>query len=413
MAGHDADRQDASNPPEDRQPATLFAVLAGADVVVIGGGIIGAACADALAASGAAVVLLERDVLAAGASGRNQGLFVTPSDPDLLPMAQSSLDVYLRIDEESPLRVRFDREPIGFLRIAEEPGELADLEEQARDAERYAGIEVDRLDRIALLELEPGLAADLAGGCLFHTGRRLDPTSLTVSLALRARENGARIREHALVRALLWERGAVRGVMTDEGPTRSDSVVLAAGPWSGELLRPLGIRIPVTGARGWLVLVEPSGPLLSRPIEWEGDPWREPPDTVTALELAGGARGAAIGTLMHPADDGVISLGSSREPAIAAEPDDPAVPGAILRRAIRFVPGIAEAPVRSTWWGIRPTSPDDRPLIGSLREGLVLATGHGGEGVLLGAGTASLVRSIVTGEESPFDPAPFDPARFG
>jgi glycine/D-amino acid oxidase-like deaminating enzyme len=107
-------------------------VLPGTDVVVIGGGIIGAACADGLAASGAAVVLLERDVLAAGASGRNQGLFVTPSDPHLLPMAQSSLDVYLRIDDESPLQVGFDREPIGFLRIAEGPGELEGLEEQAR-----------------------------------------------------------------------------------------------------------------------------------------------------------------------------------------------------------------------------------------------------------------------------------------
>ena len=102
-----------------RQADTLFAVLPRTDVVVIGGGIIGAACADALAASGAAVVLLERDVLAAGASGRNQGLFVTPSDPDLLPMAESSLEVYLRVAEESPLQVGFDRDPIGFLRIAE------------------------------------------------------------------------------------------------------------------------------------------------------------------------------------------------------------------------------------------------------------------------------------------------------
>lgn len=388
-------------------------MLQRADVVIIGGGIIGAACADALAASGVSVVLLERDVLAAGASGRNQGLFVTPSDPHLLPMAQSSLDVYVQIVEDSPLHVRFDGEAIGFLRVAEGATELAELEEEARAAERYAGIEVDRLDRIALLELEPGLARDLAGGCLFHTGRRLDPTSMTVSLALRARDNGAEIREHELVRALLWERGAIRGVMTDEGPIRSDTVVLAAGPWSGELLRPLGVRIPVTGTRGWLVVVEPLGPLLSRPMEWAGDSWREPPDRVTAGELAGGPPGVGIGTLMHPADDGTISLGSSRELAIADEPDDPAVPRAILRRAIRFVPGIADAPVLSAWWGVRPMSPDDRPLIGSLREGLVLATGHGAEGVLLGAGTASLVRSIVMGEEPPFDPAPFDPARFG
>ena len=396
-----------------RQAGTLFAVLPGADVVVIGGGIIGAACADALAASGAAVVLLERDVLAAGASGRNQGLFVTPSDPDLLPMAASSLEVYLRIAEESPLQFVVDRDPIGFLRSAEGMGELAGLEEQAGVAERHAGMKVDRLDGNALLDLEPSLAGDLAGGCLFHTGRRLDPTSLTVSLALRAREKGAQIRERALVRALVRERGAIRGVMTDEGLIRSDTVVLAAGPWSAELLRPLGIRIPVTGARGWLVLIDPERPLLSRPTEWAGDAWREPPESVTAGELAGGPPAAGIGTLMHPADDGTLSLGSSCELAIADEPDDPAVPRAILRRAIRFVPAIADAPVLSSWWGVRPMSPDDRPLVGPLREGLVIATGHGAEGVLLGAGTASLVRSMVTGEQPPFDPSPFDPERFG
>ena len=91
------------------------------------------------------------------------------------------------------------------------------------------------------------------------------------------------------------ERDAIRGVMTGEGPILFDTVVLAAGPWSGELLRPIGIRIPVTGARGWLVLVDPERPPLSRPTE-AGDAWREPPGSVTAGELADGppAAGTAL-----------------------------------------------------------------------------------------------------------------------
>ena len=104
---------------------------------------------------------------------------------------------------------------------------------------------------------------------------------------------------------------------------------------------------------------------------------------------------------MHPADDGTLSLGSFRELAIADEPDDPAVPRAILRRAIRFVPAIADAPVLSSWWGVRPMSPDDRPLVEPLREGLVIATdgaegvprcGHGVVGAVHGGGRGAAAR---------------------
>ncbi|HEY6568349.1 MAG TPA: FAD-dependent oxidoreductase, partial [Actinomycetota bacterium] len=80
--------------------------------------------------------------------------------------------------------------------------------------------------------------------------------------------------------------------------------------------------------------------------------------------------------------------------------------------AIQLVPAIAEARVLSSWWGLRPLSPDERPFVGAVREGLHVATGHGSEGVILGAGTAQLVASQLTGATPPFDPAPFDPLRF-
>jgi glycine oxidase len=116
--------------------------------------------------------------------------------------------------------------------------------------------------------------------------------------------------------------------------------------------------------------------------------------------------------LLNPHPDGSILVGSSREAAIAPEPADPAVPRHQVADAIELVPGLADAEVRSSWWGVRPLSPDDRPLIGPVLEGLVLATGHGSEGVILGGGTADLVTAFVLGGEPPFDAAPFDPRRF-
>jgi glycine oxidase len=84
----------------------------------------------------------------------------------------------------------------------------------------------------------------------------------------------------------------------------------------------------------------------------------------------------------------------------------------LLRAAARLVPSLGDAQVLASGWGIRPLSPDDLPIVGVVRDGLVVATGHGSEGVILGAGTAQLDASIVLGAESPYDPAPFDPHRF-
>lgn len=94
------------------------------------------------------------------------------------------------------------------------------------------------------------------------------------------------------------------------------------------------------------------------------------------------------------------------------EPEDPSVPRRQLAAAIRLVPTLAEASVLSTWWGLRPVTPDERPVVGGVGDGLVIATGHGSYGVILGAGTAKLVTTIVVGGSPPFDPSPFDPFRF-
>jgi D-hydroxyproline dehydrogenase subunit beta len=383
-----------------------------AEVVVIGGGIIGTACADALARAGRSVVLLERDVLAAGASGRNQGLVVEPGDPPLVPMARASVDTYLDIARTAPLPIRFDESVIGFLRVGESDDDLVELEAEAVAAERFSNVRVDRLSSDELVRVEPGVAPNLAGGCLFHTGRRVDPTNLTVALALRAQDHGADLREHEPVRALIEARDAVVGVVTDAGRLHADVVVVAAGPWAPDLLRTIGVNLPIEAARGWIVLLDSSSPLLSRPVESAGGSWREPPTSLDAGEYVGRDVGVGVGTLVHPSSDGTTMVGSSREPVVGREPVDAGVPRAILRRAIRYVPRLADARVRSTWWGIRPMSPDDRPLVGVVREGLVVAGGHGAEGVLLGGGTAALVRSIVEDDPAPFDAAPFDPFRF-
>ena len=83
-----------------------------------------------------------------------------------------------------------------------------------------------------------------------------------------------------------------------------------------------------------------------------------------------------------------------------------------MERAVAVVPALAQATLRCIRWGIRPMTPDGRPIVGWLRDGLFVAAGHGAEGILLGGGTGALVAALVSGEEPPFDPIPFDPSRF-
>ena len=382
------------------------------DVVIVGGGIVGAACAFELAVRGASVTLLEREELAAGASGRNNGLWVTPHDPVLLPMAKTSLARYLEIADTSPVPFHLDREPIGLIAAALDEEELR-VGEEAHEPYRAAGVPVDRLEPADVLRLEPAIATDVLGGWLVHHGHRLAPAALTVAMALMAVEHGATLRHHLPARALLSDGERVTGVVTDEGRIDADEVVVAAGPWSSSLLDPIGVRLPITGARGWLVRLAPPPGLLRHLVAsagWENATGRWADGAVRAGKLE--ELSAATSTLLHPASDGMLIAGSSRQPVITPEAEEPDIPARIVRGAIRLVPALDEAEVRSAWWGIRPLTPDERPVVGRLAEGVSVAAGHGSEGVILGAGTGWLVAAQLLGEESPFDPGPFEPGRF-
>jgi glycine/D-amino acid oxidase-like deaminating enzyme len=386
------------------------------DIAIVGGGIIGAACAYELSRAGASVTLIEREELAAGASGRNQGWFVLPEDALLEPMARATLPTYLDVAASAALPVWIDREPVGHLLVALD-GDDVPRAQDALTAAAAQGVSIRELDAAGLREVEPAVASDAVAGWLLDQGHRLDPAALTVALALAAKAASADIRHHVRVRAFVHDGDAIRGVVTDDGPVYADTVIVAAGPWSTALLDPIGVRLPVSGARGWIVRVQPATGTLHHMIEHAG--WRVGPERLSDVArpsaesvASHGMPRADVGAVLHLHADGTVLVGSSRQPWVTPEPEDTGVPQRLLRAGIRLAPSLGDATVVSTWWGLRPITPDERPLVGTVRDGLVVATGHGSEGVILGAGTAKLAASIVLGGPPPFDPAPFDPFRF-
>lgn len=377
------------------------------DVVVVGGGVIGAASAREAAGRGMSVTLVERTELAAGASGRNHGLLLTPSDPELVAMFRASREVYGEAAEDAAVPFAMDAEPLGFLIAAmDDEAERAAGREEAEGI-AASGVELAQLDAAGVRALEPGLSDVVVEGWLLEDGWRLDPAALTVSLAL---SPGIEVRRHLTVRGLVAEGGRVRGVVTDAGTIEADEVVVAAGPWTPALLRPLGVDLPVVGARGWLVHLAsdelPVGRLVER-AGWHAVGGEEAMLRLVAARLTEALSRPDVGTLLQPNADGTVLIGGSRQRVVAPEPEDPSVPLELTRRAVELVPTLGEARVLGSWWGIRPITRDGRPIVARVGEGLVVATGHGSQGVILGGGTARLVGSILAGEPPPFDAAAF------
>lgn len=377
------------------------------DVVVVGGGVVGAACAREAARRGMSVTLIERSELAAGASGRNHGLVLTPPDPALLPMFRASNEIYLEAAQDAAVPFALDPEPVGFLIVATDD----EAERAAGRAEAEAivasGVACAELDAAGVRSLEPGLTDAISEGWLLEDGRRLDPAALTVSLALAP---GVEVRRHLTVRDIVTGEGRVRGVTTDEGAIEADQVVVATGPWSPRLLRPLGVELPVVGARGWLVHLGCDDPPLGRLVEragWHVVGGEEAMSRLGADELAEAMPRPDVGTILQPNADGTVLVGGSRQRVVAPEPEDPSVPRQLVRRAVDLVPSLGEARVIGSWWGVRPITPDGRPIVARVGEGLVVATGHGSQGVILAGGTGRLVGSILGGDPPPFDASPF------
>ncbi len=376
-----------------------------ADVIVIGGGIVGTTAAWQLAAAGAEVMLLERGALASGATARSQGLILPPDHPELDAVQVESLRLYRELAGIAD--VALDVDPVGLLLVATDDAQMASL----RDDPRATG---ELLDAAGVREAEPALGPSMVGGLLSEDGWRSDPGALTAAAAEAARRAGATIRTGVAVKRL----GPGR-VLTDAGPFEATTVLLCAGAWSRTLARTAGHDLEVRPVRGWLAITAPGPPLLRHVVyeaEYEAPDGPQPALPVTVADLAAGdlaTAGAdpALAFAAHQNADGTIMIGATRSAALRETDESAAALRVTAERACRLLPDLAAREVATTWTGLRPFSHDGVPYIGWLEEGLAVCAGHGSEGVLTGAGSGRMVAEIVLGRLPYTDPAAFDPLR--
>jgi glycine/D-amino acid oxidase-like deaminating enzyme len=380
---------------------------ASADVVVIGAGIVGAACARELAVRGVRVALLDRGEIAGGTTGLGEGN-VLASDKERGPeldLTRAGLGLYDELDTRLGREARIRRK--GALIVHPEPDTWE--AEPARVERLLAeGLRCRLLDPAGVRDLEPELTGSLHGASFFPDDLQCAPRAITRALVREARAAGAAVRTGCDVRSIPLRDGRVRGVRVADGAiVDAEAVVLAAGPWSRPLADSAGLELPLEPRWGQLArLTAPrrDPPLIRRKVV----------DGSYLASVASGDPGLEVTTVLETTWEGDVLVGSSRARRGFDAAVDPAVTDAMVRRAARLVPAVGDLPVAEAWSGLRPWLPDNLPAIGPSARvpGLWVATGHEGAGVALGPVTGRVVAQAFCGEEPLVDLAPFDPDRF-
>jgi glycine oxidase len=361
------------------------------DVLVIGGGVIGLSLAWRARERGMSVTVLERDALGSGTSQVAAGMLAPVAEVEFGEAGRRVLQLGLRSAELWPsfaerLQAASSID-VGLLRTGTLV--LARDEDEARELERQVafrdglGLATNRLRGSQAREREPALAPSTRLALEAPDDHSVDPRAVLAALRGACESVGVQLREHARVERVQPEAGRVTGAALAGGETlAAGQVVLAAGAWSAQIAgaeldraRP-GARVPVRPVRGQLLrLRDPAGPgLLSRVIRFEGG-------------------------YVVPRADGRYVLGATvEERGFDVEPDVGGV-YELLREAHEIVPGISELKIEELCVGLRPGMPDNAPAIGAgSPEGLLLATGHHRNGILLAPLTAELGAKLLCGE---------------
>jgi glycine/D-amino acid oxidase-like deaminating enzyme len=377
-----------------------------ADVVVIGGGIIGAACAYYLCQAGLQVHLVERHFPASGTSRACDGLVLAwdKASPAELSLARASAALWSELAQR--LELDFEYARTGTLLVAENEAGVANGLARV-EAMRAAGIQAEPLDAPGLRALEPNLSLDLPGGAFFPEDAQLDPRRATLALLAAARQRGLILHAHAEVTAIRRSGkgdGRVTGVVTRAGPIATERVVCAAGAWSARLAGLVGLDPPIRPRQGHILVTAKAPGLIRHPLLEGG----------YAATVQSAAEDLQVALVAEPTASGTLLVGSSRQFVGFDRRVSLPVMRAVAERALRFLPALVRVGVIRSYAGLRPWSPDHLPLVGPVAAvpGFYLAAGHEGAGIGLAPITGRLIADWILGGKLPPFASEVRPDRF-
>jgi glycine/D-amino acid oxidase-like deaminating enzyme len=374
------------------------------DVLVIGAGMVGAACAYYCAEAGLEVGVVERGAVAGGTTSAGEGnILVSDKEPGPeLDLALLSLRLWAGLSERIGDRIELQAK--GGVVVARSTDAVAGLDTLI-GRQRACGIDVTRVGAAGLAELEPELTRDVAGGAYYPQDLQVQPMLAAAELLRQARAKGATV--HTGTNVLGVGRaasGAITRVRTDRGDMAARWVVNAAGTWGGEVAAMAGAPLPVLPRRGFILVTEPLPPLIRHKV-YTADYVANVASDDAGLETSVVVEGTRAGTVL---------VGASRERVGFDRSVSLPVLRRLARQAVDLFPFLADVNLLRSYLGFRPYCPDHLPVIGPDPRvpGLVHACGHEGAGIGLAAATGHLVAQVLTEVEPDLDLTPFRPGRF-
>ena len=363
------------------------------DVVIVGAGIVGAACADEFARRSMKVAVVDRDVVGSGATAAGMGHIVVMDDSEAqFALTRYSQRLWQGLRGELPAQVEYEQ--CGTIWVAADEEEMTEVH---RKHHFYASraVPTEILDAGRLRELEPNLRDGIAGGLLVSEDVVLYPPCTARFLMERAQKNGARL----FLGAPAAKIASGRVVRADGSEVAGKTIVNAAGAWSPELTP----GIEVKKRKGHLLITDRYPGFLRHQLVELG-----------YLKSAHSVSSDSVAFNVQPRQTGQILIGSSRQYGAEHKEIDQMILARMLQRAQEYMPWLASMSAVRTWTGFRAATPDKLPLIGpSLTDKSVfLATGHEGLGITTSLATARILVDHITGARPEFPIEPYLPSRY-
>ena len=362
-----------------------------ADVVIVGGGIVGVATAYLLGQAGLKSVIVEKDSVGSHASGFAYGLLSRPREPGpLVALLNDAWRLHNEFAEALPdetgVNIEFQLKPSLVMAFTEEEAKLSKeklpwLQREVEPGTRW-------VDADDIKAIDPRINPEVIGGLYVEGSGEVEPYRLALALVQAAEKLGATVR-HGSVIGLRSEGGRVKGVVLENDEIACDNVVLAMGPWSGEASAWLNMPVPVTPLKGQIIRLQAPGAPFRCALNWSGNYATSKPD---GLLWAGTTE---------------EEVGFNDTPTTEARDD-------IMASLLKMVPSLTEARLVQHTACLRPVSADGLLLLGKVSgwEGVYQATGTGRQGIMLGPSMARVITYLITKGATDLSIADFDPARF-
>ena len=364
------------------------------DLIIVGAGIVGAACAAECAQAGLKVLVIDRGPVGGGTTGAGMGHLVVMDDSEAqFALTSFSVSLWHELAPRLPPEVEYD--PCGTLWLAADQDEMAEVHRKQKFYSQR-GVRVEVLDAAAVPEAEPNLIPGMAGGLRVVEDAVLYPPCAAAFLIRIAKENGAEVRLATSVDKFLPEGGVS---LRDGSKVYAGLAVNATGPWSPVL----SAGLPVRKRKGHLVITDRYRGFVRHQIVELG-----------YLKSAHGASKDSVAFNIQPRKNGQMLIGSSRQYDAESTDVDQDILERMLKRAFEYLPSLSELVAIRVWTGHRAATPDKLPLIGPSveHERVWLATGHEGLGITTSLGTGRLLADLLLNRATAISAAPYAPSRF-